>query len=385
MSSFSANEDGAGRAPNRIEQDALHWLAILDRGATKEQEEEFERWLKADHRHAEYFGELNGTWGLLDRVNEISEADIEEAHPEILPARKVAEGEQHSPRRGWTLWSWAIPAAAAAAILVYTMAWGPVARVDYAKQVVTEMGGLRTIKLPDGSIMQVNTDSAVEVRFTSTERCVDLVQGEVHFTVTPNRARPFIVRVAGMDVQAVGTAFNVRMRSESVEVLVTEGKVRLKHESLGEQDGAGASFAGEDRPVEEAPAANAKPKSPAVEPASMLAAGERITLPRERERVKISAPIAPISVPPVEIGRSLAWQARRLEFVDTALADMVAEFNRYNQKKLVIADRTLGEQRFGGTFRSKDVDGFVRTLEANFGVRAERGDDRITLQSAEGR
>jgi len=69
----------------------------------------------------------------------------------------------------------------------------------------------------------------------------------------------------------------------------------------------------------------------------------------------------------------LAWQEHRLDFDATPLVEIVAEINRYNRHKLAIADARLNDQRFGGSFPAGDYETFVRMLEANFGVVAERG------------
>jgi transmembrane sensor len=89
-----------------------------------------------------------------------------------------------------------------------------------------------------------------------------------------------------------------------------------------------------------------------------------------------------VSLSPVEIERVLAWREQRLEFVAEPLAVMVAEFNRYNRIKLVIADPALGTQRFGGNFRADDPAGFVRVLAGNFKVVAEQREDEILLRAA---
>ena len=90
--------------------------------------------------------------------------------------------------------------------------------------------------------------------------------------------------------------------------------------------------------------------------------------------------VSPIEVSAVEIKQTLAWQSRRLDFDATPLADIVAEINRYNRHQLVIADDRLNDRRFGGSFPAGDYETFVRMLEANFEVVAERGKDETRLR-----
>jgi transmembrane sensor len=178
--------------------------------------------------------------------------------------------------------------------------------------------------------------------------------------VAKNPDRPFIVSVAGVDVRVLGTVFNVRLRPDAVDVLVTEGKVRV--------DSAVAAAAA----------------MPSVVPEetrhSELTAGQKLS-------IDLQSPVAPLAkraeLSTVEIKQALAWQARRLDFDSAPLEEIVAEMNRYNHHKLVIADGRLNAQRFGGSFPAGDCDTIVRMLEANFGVVSERvgGETRLRLKA----
>jgi transmembrane sensor len=243
------------------------------------------------------------------------------------------------------------------------------------------LGELRGVARPDGSIVQLNTDSAVNVQFSSSERRLRLTRGEAHFTVARNRVRPFTVSAGGVDVRAVGTVFNVRLRSAAVEVLVTEGNVMV-----GDERQRPHPIGAESADVRDAPPPDGSADAGRLSPPSLanraLAAGEKITIPLVPRSSAVSTPATSVVVPVVEIERTLAWQERRLEFVSAPLAEMVAEFNRYNRRKLVIVDAALAAQRFGGVFRLDDSSGFVRTLEVNFGVVAEQRADATILRLA---
>ena len=334
-------DDGATTV---IAQQASEWFALLDAGLTVRQQEEFTRWLQADERHAQIFGELEETWSRLGKLREIG------------PVATVPP--ERSPGRQKVIWLSGALAASAAAVLA-ALAWWPAAEptpAPFATVASTDIGMMRRLELPDGSVVRLNTDSAVTVRFTATERQVKLVRGEAHFQVAKNPARPFVVSIGQVAVRAVGTAFDIRMRPEAVEVLVTEGKVRVDDAARGKTLLATVS-------------ANETP---------LLKAGERALIAMET----VPGPAAVKAVPPEEIGQTLAWEEGRLEFVATPLAEIVAEFNRYNRHKLVIADARLAARPFGGTFAMGDSDELVRLLEADFGSRAERGETETTLRLA---
>ncbi len=327
-----------------IEEAAAEWLVRRDRGLSAAQEAEMARWLAADPRHAATFEALRETWTLVAAV----------------PVAAVR------PPRAASVWRWTVPtvlaAAAAVALLFFS---GPPDRHPgrngerWTTAATTAPGLVRKLDLPDGSVVHLNGDSRVEVAFDPAFRRVRLVRGEAHFSVSKDAARPFVVSAADVAVRVVGTVFNVRLGRESVDVLVTEGKVRVG----GATGGAGAGVA-----------------APRAEPGdeAELTAGERVSIARAGQAATASA--APVPVTRVEMQQALAWQTRRLEFDAWSLGEIVAQFNRYNDHKLVVADARLLEQRFGGSIPAGDRETFVRMLEANFGVVAERRERETLLR-----
>ena len=316
---------------------------------TRSQQAEIAAWLRADARHAEVFAELEETWTRLGALRE--------AVPGLPDQAPAATGRPG--RRGKLLWL-ATGLGVAAALALMWAQWSPPVRPapDYSVAAATDIGAMRKLNLPDGSSVQLNTDSAVVVRLTETERRVRLVRGEAHFQVAKNPARPFIVSAGAIAVRAVGTAFDVRLQPGAVEVLVTEGRVRVNHAANG------ASLLATAAPTSDEP---------------LLVAGQRAVVPTP---VTTGACATVVALDPAEIGQVTSWQSGRLEFVATPLASIVDEFNRYNRHKLVIADPGLAARRFGGSFSVGDHEELVRVLEAEFGVVAERGATATKLRLA---
>jgi len=335
-----------------IDATAADWLARRGRGLVPEEQAALAHWLQSDPRHVRAFASLERTWHSLDRLKELGLPERHRLEAD-LPAAAIRR------RRPTILIFRTALAMAAAFAFAYVGWWRPArATAPFAETAVTETGGQRKLSLPDGSAIDLNTDTAVQVAYTATERRVRLRRGEAQFSVAKNPPRPFVVEVAGVDIRAVGTAFNVRLRPGSVEVIVTEGKVRVADTQKG--------------------ASLLTVKTPAEEP--LLVAGERVLID-----VTASSPVpdAALLVSPPEMERALAWQERRLIFDGTPLGEVVAEFNRYNRHKLVIADVRLHERQFGGTFAVGNQEAFVRLLESRFGVTAERAEDETRLRLAE--
>lgn len=216
--------------------------------------------------------------------------------------------------------------------------------------------GPERLTLEDGSIVELNAGAKVLVKFTPGERRVLLERGEAHFTVAKNPARPFIVSADKFSVRAVGTAFSVELNREAVSVLVTEGKVRLDETEPAKDHVAAAS-----------------------RELSHLVAGEQAVMSTlARAAGKNASEVQIREVTPVEIERALSWQGLRLEFVEMPLRDVADEFNRYNQRKLVIEDNRTGAILVQGNFRADNVDAFVRLLDLGFGVTAiPRGNELV--------
>jgi len=199
------------------------------------------------------------------------------------------------------------------------------------------------------------------LQFTAAERRVVLVHGEAQFAVARNPLRPFVVRAGGVDVRAIGTAFNVKLDGAQLEVLVTEGTVQVAA-----------------RPPAVAATADARPPAPMVE---RLTAGHRTVIsvaPRPADAV----PPVVIATSPEEIARLLDWQPRLLDFDFTPLHEVAAEFNRRNRVQLTLADPALATLPIVASIRSDNVEGFVRLLETTLNIRAERRTaDEIALRA----
>jgi len=240
--------------------------------------------------------------------------------------------------------------AAAAVVLLGFMVFWRTGSVRTPDRLVLASAG-RHLTLSDGSDVALKGDSLVDVNFTVTERRVVLQRGEANFTVAKNPARPFLVAARGVVVRAVGTVFTVRLQTDGVEVVVTEGKVRVAPDSPLAADEVKARF---------------------------LVAGERLLVPTPGQALAASEQVSG-----AEGKTTLAWQGEELVFAGQPLANVVEEFNLRSERKLVIRDVDLGAVRVGGKFRADNVEGFVRLLENGFGISAERKDSEIVLRKAQ--
>ncbi|MDW2982835.1 FecR domain-containing protein [Rhodanobacter sp. KK11] len=336
------------RSLAELEEEAAAWVWRLDdEDVASQVRSEFEQWLRRDPRHRRAFEELGGVWRSLD---ELAEAKRDEKVATFVAEERRLHAKAAKPVRG-RLRRWA-PLAMAASLALIAGSFFWYQRGNESQTLATAVGQQRSMTLADGSVVQLNTNTILETRFTRGQRAVYLKKGEASFNVAKNPERPFLVHAGDIVVRAVGTEFNVRMRdARDVEVIVTEGKVEVTPQSgMPVNVVAGAS------PMVIAPAR------------SELVAGQRF-------EAAAASPVA--RIPPTAVSNTLAWHEGAIVFDGEPLVQAIAELNRYTDTRLVVADASIYNLRVGGRFRTGDVDGFLQALTHAFPVTVRRTSDHL--------
>ncbi len=328
-----------------IEATAAAWLAQRDDGLNGKQLAEFARWHEADPRHAAAIERLEETWVLLGQLR----AYRPEAR--VHPDRDLLA----KPRPALVLYRPAVAATGLlAAALVFAAVWlwvNPVAApLAGPQQFATTADGYQRMTLADGSVIELNAESEVQVAYVPAQRRVRLVKGEAHFIVKKDPQRPFWVEAGTVTVRAVGTAFNVRLSASEIEVLVTEGKVEV-------DQGQAAAV-----------------------PKKQLVAGEKLTFAQQNA---VAVPVVEM-IEPAVMRNVLSWQDTRLIFSETPLANVVEQFNQHNRVKMVLADPELATKPVDGSWRAGNTEGFVRMLSESGEIVVDRSadSDQIILRKA---
>lgn len=338
-------EDGLARPAgvSPADEAAESWVRRLQAGLSIEEEVEFAEWLAADARHEPSLRRYQAAW---DRFAPLAGTAAAVATPDRARAGSRA-----------ALLRWSVPAVGLAAALVLLLTFFPRPRAPRVDEAFALPALCEQRTLADGSVVELNRGAEISVTFTAAERRVQLQRGEAGFTVVPEPGRPFVVAVGAIEVRAVGTAFNVRFVPEAVEVVVTHGKVYIDESPPRHSDAAA-------RAPHAAPARGAAPAAGALLTASQSARVDLV--PAEPPLVQVT------TLTPDEIESRLAWRPKRLDFDDAPLSAIVAEFNQRNPVRLVVPDPVVAGRRMTATFRSDNLEAFVRLIEANIGVRAER-------------
>jgi|SRR5579872_593754 len=337
-----------------ISNTAAEWLMRLEAQSSPQMWEAFQAWLDADTRHRAAFIRLRVMWHNVDALKSMRpedgtiDADLL-TRSRLQPDRVAAlgphplEGNASTrPDYGAALLSRRrVLALAAGVAAAGTLAWLGRERIGWSSYETT-IGGREQVTLADGTVIDLNTNTALRVRLSRNRRAIELTRGEALFHVAPDSQRPFFVRAASTVVRAVGTEFSVRIRDpEHVEVLVAEGRIAV-----------GTSGSTTDLVVPAHLAAAPK-----------VSADEAATVQRNAVAVR--------RMPSGDIIRKLEWTAGQLHFQGETLGEAVQEFNRYNKRQLTIADPAIVAVQVGGIFRATELDSFVAVLQHSFGIRAQ--------------
>ncbi|MGK5062136.1 FecR domain-containing protein [Janthinobacterium sp. LB3P112] len=204
-----------------IAMQAAEWLATLMSGATTPAEKAaWQQWRQAHPDHERAWKHIESVSGSLRAL------DAQASRKALLPS---PISRSISRRSSLQLLAWV----SAIGLTGWFGARSPYAP-DMARAALADLstgvGERRELTLPDGSRVHLNSSSAVNIRYTGTQRLLQLVQGEVFIATARETGlpyRPFLVETAQGHAQALGTRYSVRQADGSTLVAVEEGAVRL--------------------------------------------------------------------------------------------------------------------------------------------------------------
>lgn len=318
----------------QLDAEAAAWLVKLDQDEVKPATIRALRdWLAENNRHKEAFERISRFWDGLSVLEELE--DIAESTHELEPDKRI----WFSRRQGFSIASsLALLVGGGAAYLVYHNL--------QPDQYVTAVGEQRAIRLTDGSEIQLNTDSHIEVAINQKSRVVKLLKGEAHFVVATDPQRPFSVRAGRGVFTAIGTAYTVRLRpSSAVEITVSEGRVAMSPEPTRSRSKQSVQL-----PVNDG------------QDAALEAGQNAVFTDRVRSVQEISRD---------DLARKGAWRYGQLSYAGEPLSDVIADISRYTEMRINIADSDIKSLPVGGSFRVGEIDALFETLEITFDLQIE--------------
>lgn len=336
----------------RASDEAGEWLLRLQAGElSREQRAEFVDWLRESPVHVAEMLRMAGVHGALEHFERWAGISTQGSDKDdsvvMLPgaaAKRVPASRKHSV----TIWSIAAVLtciAVVVALLVPTV---------FGHVIQTERGERREVALADGSVVQIDPETRLRVKLENDSRQIFLDTGRALFRVAKDPARPFLVHADATTVRAIGTAFGVERQQRGVVVTVAEGKVAV----------AGAL------PINLSRTASGVTRDPID---IVLVANEQVTM-----QAAASVP----QIRKVDSERALAWADGRLVFEDTSVAEVVAQFNRYNSIQIQVQDEHLARRPVSGVFNAANPEAFIDFIQAGTLVEvSRRGDGQIVISS----
>ena len=317
--------------------DAERWFArLLEPGCSATESAAFQRWHDSDPAHAAAWREVNALW------RQSAEAV---RSPALAAAAWRALREQ--PATPWyrrtrvLLPTVAALAAAAVAVLVALPRWRVAPPPDSATYQTTT-GQPRSVRLADGTLVVLDAQSSLQVRYGEHFRQVDLLRGRAQFAVRHDPRRPFEVRAGNGTITDVGTVFQVRTDDECTGVILLKGAVNVSVAAPGH----------------------------AVEHVSLLHDGRQVWFSRDGS---ISPP------QPADTHAAEGWTQGKLIVHDWRLPELLSEMNRYNQTQVTIGDPSLNALRVSGVFDVNDPETMLQMLQQGWPVRARHVDGARVL------
>jgi transmembrane sensor len=316
--------NGGDKSDRRSSAEAAAWLARLQCGAREGvTDHAFRAWLRDNEAHRDAFERAADIWEML---------------PGAMEQESVAAHSEYRARSRFHA-----PVLAMVCMMLMIVAGGLFLLIDRAKVYEIGRGEQQTIILADGSRVNLNTDSRMEVHYSSGERRIELTRGEALFEVTKDPGRPFIVYSGKSAVRALGTTFAVRHGPDLTAFTLVEGKVEVVRGAKKQE-----------------------------ERLALLKPGERLTV-RTSGRATMDRP---------SIDALLSWRDGEVCFDDTTLAQAAGELNRYSKSQRIVVSPGVSAYRISGIFMTRDPSQFINAVVQLHRLRVSTKNGEIILMAA---
>ena len=306
-----------------VRDEAARWFVRLQEPAIALDEyRRFEQWLNQHPPHRDEFQMLQQLWSAADLLPAARLHALCEAPPARQKRRPLARY------------------AVAASVLAVALGLGLFSGLDdhatFSADYATAPGERRHVALPDGSVIDLNSRSRVQVHFEKARRGIVLAQGEAMFSVEHDRHRPVVVEAGNGRITVIGTRFDVRRDVGETRVVVEQGTVHVQGRNAVDDDLVSLT----------------------------AGLGTRVDA-----QGKVAAAYA---VNPADL---TAWRSGKLVFNNASLRDVVEEVSRYRDKPLTVGNDKVSELRLTSVFRSDDTDALLRALPSILPVVVRTLDD----------
>ncbi len=322
------------------EKDLIKYI----RGETNPKEKKhFIDWIREDEEHQKLFSILKAKY-VASTLDSVDTSDVN------IPYRRFASKKRKKRKYYY--------AAALASILLPLMIWYvyPYFQENNlfinnitdsfeldSRSIFTKHGDHKTVVLPDGSVVVLNSDSRLTYpeKFSDNYRMVTLV-GEAFFDIKRNVSKPFIVNTDHVNIKVLGTSFNIKSypKDEKIETTLVTGQVEIIQQRTAE--------------------------------AIVLTPSQRATYSKK---------IRDIIVDEVDSKKIVAWQEGKLIFDNTSLKQIALDLNRKYNKEFVIKSDSLLRYKYTGEFDNLTLEEVLNLLKFSSPINYKYVKNKVILYS----
>lgn len=306
----------------------------LSNSATADEMKELDEWIASNEDFHDW---------LENQVDDSSAEMDAEKQADILA--KIHEKIAVQSKQKFVLPGWAKTVAAVALIVLMAVSAAIYFRSNQPNMIqYAEIGALRgqkaSVTLPDGTKITLNSESTLKysTNYNQSDRAVELV-GEAYFEVAKNKKIPFVVKAGKLEIEAKGTAFNIKAypTDNSISTTLTEGKIEVKT------------------------------------PLDVLN-----MIPNERmEYNNTDQTFRKLTL--TDAVGSIGWLNDELSFENATLAEVVANFSRIYNIDIQFASESIKEQRFTGKINNNSLLSVLRIISFTSPIRFEQKDSVVIL------
>lgn len=318
------------------------WIDVLDEAEqwvvrmrsdrlTLQDQEHFSQWLAQSFLHRQAFDHVVDTLQMSGVVQYLPEYSPDKNLKQVRRSKRLKDLANSSAMFWRSGWVFSCFVAMLLVLLLYVYPTESEQHIAYFK---TTAGQQRSIDLPDGSHIKLNTQSELRVEYKKSKRLLRLLAGEAWFDVQPDNERPFIVRVGAGEVIAVGTSFNIYRQDTTTRVVVTSGVVDV-----------------------------------VVEQGLPLSGRQQV---QSDQQIDINPQGLGIVQHADQSSRALAWRHNKIIFDDVPLVAALTELNRYLATPVATTDPWLSDLTVSGTFSLESPLAILRAIGTSFGLELSK-------------
>lgn len=302
----------SSRLGSDLQEEAVTWVVRLTSGECSSATLiEYRTWLNRSPEHAKALEDARQLWLGLGLA-------LTESVTSSLSDHTIQKHPVHRP--------WLPVLKMVASVLLAVFVSVIFNRFQYDQS--TGTGQFQTVELADGSTVQLDTNTALNVDFNGQQRHINLAYGQAYFDVTSNPHRPFTIDAGFGRIRVVGTAFSVRREHGNVWVTVTRGKVQVSSAAI-----------------------------------------ERPMFLTENQQVVFSDTDRAPTVNLVDTEQALSWRSGRLQFEHQPLAQVLRELQRYDQRYWLFDEKIAKQMNVSTSIYLDNIDEWLEGLQHTLSIK----------------